>query len=53
MDKILFLKKKKEICETSIAYSQDRINSMEEELAVINEMISEIEGREDNVNPAQ
>lgn len=53
MNKLEFLKKKREMCETAIAYSQDRIRSMREELTVINEMIFEIEGREDNASTAQ
>lgn len=53
MKTLEFLKNKKEMCETAIAHSQERIKSMREELTVINEMIFEIEGREDNASTAQ
>lgn len=53
MEKIEFLKRKREMCKTAIEYSAERIRSMQEELSVINEMIIEIEGRMDNTDSAQ
>lgn len=44
MKTLEFLKNKKEMCETAIAHSQERIKSMREELTVINEMILRLKG---------
>jgi len=46
MDKLEFLKMKKEMCETTIAHCKERIKSAEEELNIVNVMINEIAGQQ-------
>lgn len=53
LEKIEFLKMRKEMCETTIAHCKERIKSTEEELDIVDQMLNEVTGQQGSTITAQ